>query len=81
MTVEPDWAQVFAGKGAILIAGTGYQYGDTEFVEYGERLYFEFTRELRRGSGPVSVGDALVRAKQVYLSETAEMRPIHEKPC
>ncbi|MCO5189789.1 MAG: PKD domain-containing protein, partial [Anaerolineae bacterium] len=79
VTVEPDWAQVFAGKGAILIAGTGYQYGDTEFVEYGERLYFEFTRELRRGSGPVSVGDALVRAKQVYLSETAEMRPIHEK--
>ncbi len=79
VSIEPDWAQVFAAKGAILIAGTGYQYGDTDFTEYGERLYFQFSRELRRGSGVVSVGEALVRAKQVYLSETAEMRPIHEK--
>ncbi len=79
VSIEPDWAQVFAAKGAVLIAGTGYQYGDTDFTEYGERLYYEFSRELRRGSGPVSVGEALVRAKQVYLSETVEMRPIHEK--
>ena len=42
VTVERDWAQVFARKGATLIAGTGYQYGDTEFLEYSERLYLEF---------------------------------------
>ncbi|MBV7328669.1 hypothetical protein KFU94_10495 [Chloroflexi bacterium TSY] len=79
VTIEPDWAQAFARKGALLIAGTGYQYGDTDFVEYSERLYLEFARALREGTGPVSVGDALVRAKQTYLAETAEMRPIHEK--
>jgi hypothetical protein len=79
VTVEPDWAQAFARKGALLIGGTGYQYGDTDFIEYSERLYFEFSRELRRGSGPVAVGEALVRAKQIYLAETVEMRPIHEK--
>lgn len=79
VTVEPDWAQAFARKGAVLIAGTGYQYGDTDFVEYSERLYREFVAGLRLGTGPVAVGDALVQAKQTYLAETAEMRPIHEK--
>lgn len=63
-----DWAQAFARKGATLIAGSGYQYGDTEFLEYGERLYLEFSRQLRTGNGPVSVGNALVGAKKAYLA-------------
>ncbi|MCB9421244.1 MAG: CSLREA domain-containing protein [Ardenticatenaceae bacterium] len=79
VTSEPDWAQAFAQKQATLIAGTGYQYGDTDFIEYSERLYLEFSRQLRLGTGPVSIGQALVAAKQVYLAETPQMRPIHEK--
>ena len=27
--------------------GTGYQYGDTEFLAHGERIYAEFARQLR----------------------------------
>ena len=38
VTPQPDWASAFAQKGATLIAGTGYQYGDTDFIEYSERL-------------------------------------------
>ena len=79
ITKQPDWAQAFAQMGATLIAGTGYQYGDTEFIEYGERLYLEFTRELTSASSPVPVGLALNRAKQRYLAETPVMRGIHEK--
>jgi hypothetical protein len=79
VTGEPDWAQVFATKGATFIGGTGYQYGDTDFIEYSERLYLEFTRQLRYGSEPVSVGKALVQAKQAYLAATPLMRGIHEK--
>ena len=79
VTEEPDWAQVFAAKGATFIAGTGYQYGDTDFIEYSERLYLEFTRQLRNGSDPVAVGKALALAKQAYLAATPEMRGIHEK--
>ena len=45
-----DWAQAFAQKRSILIAGTGYQYGDTDFLEYSERLYRDFARELRAGA-------------------------------
>ncbi len=76
---EPDWAQAFAQKQATLIAGTGYQYGDTDFIEYSERIYLEFSNQLRLGTGPVSIGDAFVAAKQVYLAETPQLRPLHEK--
>ena len=79
VTREPDWAQAFARKGATLVAGTGYQYGDTDFIEYSERLYLEFSKQLRTGAGPVSIGKALITAKQVYLANTPQMRGIHEK--
>ncbi len=79
VTAEPDWAQTYAQKGATLIAGTGYQYGDTDFIEYSERLYLEFSQQLRTGNGPVAIGKALVAAKQAYLANTPQLRGIHEK--
>jgi hypothetical protein len=75
VTREPDWAQAANSQGITLIAGTGYQYGDTDFIEYSERLYLDFTRQLRAGSGAVPVGKALVEAKQ-YLAE----RPSWQHP-
>jgi hypothetical protein len=79
VTPQPDWAQAAARRQATLIAGTGYQYGDTDFIEYSERLYLSFAHELRTGTGPVSVGQALLRAKRHYLAVTPVMRGIHEK--
>jgi len=79
VTIAPDFAQAFARRGATLIAGSGYQYGDTDFTEYGVRLYLEFSKQLRTGSGPISVGKALVAAKKTYLANTPQMRGIHEK--
>ena len=49
--------------------------GDTDFVEYGERLYTEFNRQLRTRpqasstNVPVSVGQALVAAVSEALPE------------
>ena len=74
-----DWSQAFARRKATLIAGTGYQYGDTDFLEYSERIYAEFAHQLRVGTGPVSIGQALMRAKQIYLASTPEIRGLHEK--
>ncbi len=74
-----DWAQAFARKRATLVAGTGYQYGDTDFLEYSERLYRNFARQLRVGTGAVSVGEALVKAKLDYLAATPDVRGLHEK--
>ena len=56
-------------KGATLIAGTGYQYGDTDFVLYSEQIYASFAHAAAAwAAGPVSVGQALIRAKQDYLA-------------
>lgn len=79
LTPQPDWAQAFARKRSIWISGTGYQYGDTDFIEYTERLLLEVSRALRTGAGSVPVGRALVGAKRRYLMDTALMRGIHEK--
>jgi parallel beta-helix repeat protein len=79
VTLQPDWAQACALKGINLVAGTGYQYGDTEFLEYSERLYLEFFKQLRAGTGPVAIGRALVAAKRAYLAGTPQMRGIHAK--
>ena len=79
VTQTLDWPQAFARKGATLIAGTGYQYGDTDFIEYSERLYLGFAQQLRTGSGPVAVGEALAAAKRAYLTITPDPRGLHEK--
>src|SRR6185436_15147710 len=81
VTLPLDWAQAFARKQATLIAGTGYQYGDTDFLEYSERLYNNLARQLRAGATgtPVTVGEALVQAKLAYLAATPDIRGLHEK--
>ena len=81
VTQPLDWVQAFARKRATVVGGTGYQYGDTDFLEYSERLYKNFAEALRRGASgqAVGIGDALVEAKQKYLEETATLGGIHQK--
>src|SRR4029079_11500547 len=50
-----DWAQAFSRKGATFIGGTGFQYGDDELVEYGERIYAVFAHPPRGGNGAGAV--------------------------
>ena len=66
-----DWTQRMAQQQAVLIGGTGYQYGDTDFLEYSERLYLDIARRLHEdtgSTGPIALGNALVLAKQDYLA-------------
>ncbi len=79
VTLPLDWPQAFAQQKATLIAGTGYQYGDTDLLEYSERLYLNFAKALHAGRGPVAVGDALVQAKLDYVKATPDLRGIHQK--
>ncbi|MGI8693806.1 MAG: Ig-like domain-containing protein [Geodermatophilaceae bacterium] len=79
VTLSLDWTQAFVQEGATLIAGTGYQYGDTDFIEYSERLYNRFFTELRMGEGAVPLGSALTQAKQNYLAGTVALGGIHQK--
>ncbi len=79
VTLSLDWSQAFARKQAMLIGGTGFQYGDTDFIAYSEQIYADFAREFRYGTGPVSVGNALLSAKQTYLSNTPKLDAISQK--
>ena len=79
VTVGLDWTEAFAKQGATLIAGTGYQYGDTDFLEYSEKLYADFARQLRIGTGAVPVGRALLQAKQNYLNGSPTLQGIDQK--
>ena len=81
VTQPIDWAQAFARKGRHVGPGTGYQYGDNDFVEYSERIYSEFSHQLRYGTAgqPVAIGQALVASKVAYLGETYDIADLHLK--
>jgi Bacterial Ig-like domain (group 3) len=79
VTLPLDWPQAFARKKATLIAGTGYQYGDTDFIKFSEQIYLNLSQELHAGIGPVPIGAALVAAKLDYLATTPDIRGIPEK--
>ena len=79
VTLTLDWPEEFARKQATFIGGTGYQYGDTNFIAYSEAIYADFAHQLRLGTGPVSIGQALVAAKQDYLASTPSLDAIGQK--
>ena len=80
VTQTLDWAQALAREGATLVAGTSFQYGDDELVEYSERIYAEFAHQLRVGTG--AVAGRAVRSSSPS-SPTSPPRPdikgMHEK--
>ncbi len=75
----PDWAEAFAEQAATYIAATGYAYGDTELTEYGEKLYLILVQKLRTGTGPISIGQALVDSKRDYLAGRVNLEGIDDK--
>jgi hypothetical protein len=58
-----DWAQALSKRAAILVANTGYGYGDDVSVAYSEQLMSQFAKNL---DGTRSVGEAFRDAKQSY---------------
>lgn len=83
VTDDLAWPQAFTEAGATLIAGTGYQYGDTNYVAYSDQLYVDLAQQLgyqpAGGPGPVAIGTALLDAEQQYLSSVDELSGIAEK--
>ena len=79
-TYEPDWAAVSARLGITLIAGTGYQYADTDLNKYSEWLYTEFSHQLRSNAATaIPIGEALRQAKLEYMKQTPVLRGIDQK--
>ena len=59
-----DWPQSSARNGGVYAGNTGYGYGDDAAVAYSEKLMASFATNL---DGTMSVGQALMNAKQTYL--------------
>ena len=76
---RPDWPEAMAKQRATLIAGTGYQYADTDFLAYSAKLYSLLASQLRSGTGAVPLGQALVNAKQDYLAGLGNLTGIDQK--
>src|SRR5439155_1310257 len=63
LTKLNDWAQALAKRAAILVANSGYGYGDDVTVAYSEKLMSQFAKNM---DGTRSVGEAFRDAKQSY---------------
>lgn len=82
-----SFVEPLLARGTTVVAGTGYQYGETELTTNSERLYWLFTEELTYGADlegrpyqdDVSIGRALANAKARYLDELLALRGIDEK--
>jgi hypothetical protein len=72
-----DLAQAFAQKRANYAANTGFGWGST-VVQYSERLMWNYTDELLKGTSS-AIGGALVSAKTRYYQEADEFVELDEK--
>jgi hypothetical protein len=79
LTPAPEAAQMWAQLGATVVGGTGYQYGETEIIDYTERILVNLVTELRYDTGPIWVGNALANAKRSYAASVIDFKGIHEK--
>jgi hypothetical protein len=57
-TRSKDWADMLSSRAALLVANTGYGYGDTQTVAFSEKLMELFAQGLDGSSGGLSLRDA-----------------------
>ena len=88
LTQVDAFPEVFVRKGATVVAGTGYQYGETVLMKNTEALIALLTEELGYSGSPsgvaygpngVPIGKALMYAKRAYMGSTATPRGIDLK--
>jgi hypothetical protein len=80
VTEPRAFTETFQNRGAMVLANTGFGYGDTDFVGYGEELLALVTQELSDGApSPVSVGLALTNAKRAYIQNSGATTGVDKK--
>jgi hypothetical protein len=82
VTDSRAFTETLQARGAMVLGNTGYGYGDTDFVDYGERLLVGVTQQLQSGTsgdGGVPVGLALTRAKRAYIHGMATLTGVDRK--
>ena len=88
LTQVEAFPEVFVRQGATVVAGTGYQYGETILMKNTEALMALLTDELGYSTSPagtaygaagVPIGKALMYAKRAYMGGLATPRGIDLK--
>jgi hypothetical protein len=77
LTGLPSWPEEFASAGATLIAGTGYQYGDSNYTAYSDQYYVDLAGQL--AGRTVSVGGAMLQSQYQYLADLDGLNSLTEK--
>ena len=74
-----DLPEAFLSAGALAyVANTGYGWGLESGIGYAERLMELMTIQLTEGTD-VTVGDAVLEAKEIYSLPAAQSNPYHYK--
>ncbi|MGH2492981.1 MAG: hypothetical protein ACRDF9_15910, partial [Candidatus Limnocylindria bacterium] len=79
VTPDPELSEIPQALGWTAVAWDAYAYGDDTRVAYSEELADFLVRELRYGTGPVVLGDAMARAKRVWATPDMDLNGIPEK--
>jgi hypothetical protein len=75
-----SWPQAFTEAGATLVAGSGYQFGDSNYVADSDQVYVDMAQQLyQTGGGAVQIGTALLDAESQYLASLDELNGLEEK--
>ncbi|MGH9098841.1 MAG: hypothetical protein ACRDV8_01245, partial [Acidimicrobiales bacterium] len=75
------WPEAFAGAGATLIAGSGYQYSDVNYVADSDQVYADLATQLdyAQATGGVHIGTALLHTEWEYLASLEALDGLSEK--
>ena len=76
-----DWPQAYTQRGGIYASNSGYGYGDGTLVAYSEDLQRRFAENLGglATPGDLTIGEAMVLAKQDYFGELGLVGVYDEK--
>ena len=76
-----DWPQAYTQRGGIYAGSSGFAYGDGKLVAYSEDLHRRFAQNLRglAAPGDLTIGEAIVLAKQDYFGELGLVGVYDEK--
>ncbi|HWL32998.1 MAG TPA: C25 family cysteine peptidase, partial [Gaiellaceae bacterium] len=76
-----DWPQAYTQRGGIYAASSGFAYGDGKLVAYSEDLHRRFAENLGGFADPgdLTIGQAMVLAKQDYFGELGIVGVYDEK--
>ncbi len=76
-----DWPQAYTQRGGTYAGSSGYAYGDGKLVAYSEDLHRRFAENIGglAAPGDLTIGQAMVLAKQDYFGELGLVGVYDEK--